>query len=36
MLMVGGLDRDDVRSGFGVSIDIDVLSIADGGGIRLW
>jgi hypothetical protein len=24
----GGFDRDDVRSGFGLSIDVDVLSIA--------
>jgi hypothetical protein len=30
-LVVGGLDHDDVRSGFGRSIDIDNLSIADGG-----
>jgi hypothetical protein len=31
-LVVGGFDRDDVRSGFEFSIDIDVLSIAGGGG----
>jgi hypothetical protein len=28
----GGFDRDDVRSGFGLSIDVDVVSIAGGGG----
>jgi hypothetical protein len=32
--MVVGFDRDDIRSGFGLSIDVAVLSIADGGGIR--
>lgn len=30
----GGFNRDDDRSGFGVSIDVDVLSIAGGGRIR--
>jgi hypothetical protein len=35
-MMVGGFDRDDDRSGFGLSIDIDVLSIADGAGNRSW
>jgi hypothetical protein len=29
-----GFDRGDVRSGFGLSIDIAVLSIAGGGRIR--
>jgi hypothetical protein len=33
-MMVKGFDRDDVRSGFGFSIDIDVLSIDGGGRIR--
>jgi hypothetical protein len=33
-LMVWGIDRGDVRSGFGQSIDIAVLSIAGGGRIR--
>jgi hypothetical protein len=30
-MVLGGIDRDDVRSGFGLSIDVDVLSIADDG-----
>jgi hypothetical protein len=33
-LVVGEFDRDDVRSGFGFSIDVDVLSIDCGEGIR--
>jgi hypothetical protein len=35
-LMVGGFDRDDVRSIFGRSIDVDVVSIDGGEGIRFW
>jgi hypothetical protein len=31
-MMVGGFERGDVRSGFWLSIDIDVLEIAGGGG----
>jgi hypothetical protein len=31
-LVVGGFDHDDVRSGFGLSIDMAVLSIIDDGG----
>jgi hypothetical protein len=34
MLVVGGFDRDDVRSDFGLSIDVGVLLISDGEGIR--
>jgi hypothetical protein len=33
-MVVRRFDRDDVRSGFGLSIDIDVLLIADDTGIR--
>jgi hypothetical protein len=39
-LVVEGFDRDDVRSGLGLSIDVDdfrvVLSITGGGKIRSW
>jgi hypothetical protein len=31
-LVVGGFDRGDVRSGFGLSIDLDVLAIDCGEG----
>jgi hypothetical protein len=33
-LVAGGFDRDDFRSGFGVSIDVGVFSIAGREEIR--
>jgi hypothetical protein len=35
-LVMRGFDRDDVRSGFGRSIDVNVLSIDAGEEIRSW
>jgi hypothetical protein len=34
LMIVGEFDREDDRSSFGLLIDIDVLSIADGAGNR--
>jgi hypothetical protein len=33
-LVVEGFDHDEVRSGFGMSIDVDVLSIVGDEGVR--